>query len=399
MSRRVRLLHVTNDASAFTSHRLPLAKAAQEAGYDVHVAAPEHAALQRLAAMGFTVHAIPLGRRSLNPLKEQGTLRALTALFRKVKPDLVQTVTMKPNVYGGIAARRAKVPAVIATFAGLGYAFSSPRAKAKAIRAALMPMLRTALGGPTTWAIFENDGNRRQLVAAGVLPDERARLIKSIGVPLEEFPFLPAPDHEAPVVALASRMLWSKGVGEFVAAARRLRTEGVHARFALIGPLDLENPEGIPEAQLAAWRDSGDVEWWGRLPEVLDVFRRSDVLCLPSSYAEGVPRVLLEAAACGRPVIASDEAGCKEACQDGVSGFVVPVGDETALAKAIQRLVEDRALRIAMGAAGRRLVEAEFDQRLVVAKTLELYDEVLARTGAGGGRDGGAPFKPTPGSR
>lgn len=377
MTRPRKLLHVTNDAAAFAGHRLAMAKATQAAGFEVHVAAPPGPGLTAVALAGFAIHPIPLGRRSLAPWTELATLRALRDLYERLRPDIVHHVTIKPNVYGGLAAQRANVPAYLTTFAGLGYVFSSRRRQAKAIRAILVPLLRRALSSPHCTAVFENSGNRDRFVAAGIVPSKRAVVIKSVGVPLDEFPVLPEPEGEIPVFALASRMLWSKGVGEFVEAARRLRAEGAQARFVLIGPIDPGNPESIAEEQLTAWRDAGAVEVWGRLPESLDVFRRSDVLCLPSSYAEGVPRVLLEAAACGRPVIASDEAGCKEACQDGVTGFVVPVGDKAALADAIRKLAADRALRVKMGAAGRRFMEAEFDQREVIARTIALYTRLL----------------------
>ena len=352
-----------------------MARAAQHAGFEVHVATPPSAAAGRIAEGGFEWHSIPLSRRSAHPLRELGTIRALMSLYRRLAPDLIEHATIKPVLYGGLAARLTRRPAVVTWMTGLGYAFITSGRAASLGRALLGRWYRWVLRRPGVRVIFENPDDRQIFLDRGWAEPSAAHLIKGAGV--DPVQFTPAPEPGGvPVVALACRMLRDKGVGEFVAAARAVAETGRPARFALIGALDPGNPAAVSESTLRGWVDAGAVEWWGPKDDMPAVLRGAAVVCLPS-YREGLPRVLVEAAACGRAIVTTDVPGCREVVRDGVNGLLVPVRDAAALAEAIGQLLDDPARRRAMGAAGRVLMEREFSEERVVSATLGVYRDVL----------------------
>ena len=374
MSRK--LLYVDVWPKMFVLHRMGLAKAAQNAGYDIHVAAPDEAERQSIAAAGFHFHEIPLDRRSINPWREFRCIAALVRLFRELRPDLVHAMRLKPIVYGGIAARVTRASAIVYGTTGLGYAFSKNSIKTILLRTVLKAGFRQALRHPNCRILVENPDDASTLVSCGLVAAGMARVIKGVGIDLSQFPLLGQAEGE-PVVVLASRMLWDKGVGEFVSAAVRLRAEGVRARFALVGDTDPGNRSAVPASQLEEWKRLGIVEWWGWQKEMAPVFAQAHVVCLPSYYREGVPRILIEAAACGRPIVTTDAPGCREIVNHNHNGLLVPVKDSTALAAALRTLIEDPAMRERMGINGRALAAGEFSQECVNEATLRVYDELL----------------------
>ena len=371
---RGRLLFVVNDLGFFLSHRMPVAEAAAGDGWEVHIAAPpDPAAAARLEDAGFRLHRFDLDRHGTNPAAEAASLGALYRLFRRVAPDLVHLVTIKPVVYGGVAARLAGVPAVVSAVSGLGYVFSERSARARAIARAVRPLYRAALGHPRQRVIFQNEHDREALAALGARLGDRSEMIRGSGVCLETF--APAPEPEGPVtVMLPSRLLREKGVAEFVAAAERLRAEGLEARFVLVGAAPEGNPSRVPDEVLEGWRAAGAVEFWGHRDDMPKVLAQAHVVVLPSYYREGLPKVLLEAAACARPVITTDWPGCRDALVPGETGLVVPPRDGQALADAIRRLVGDTTARRRMGRAGRALAERAFCVRAVAERHLEIYE-------------------------
>jgi glycosyltransferase involved in cell wall biosynthesis len=283
-------------------------------------------------------------------------------------------------LYGGIAARLTGVPASVGALTGLGHVFVAAGPKARALRSVVARVMRFALGHPNGAIIFQNPDDQRILVERGIVPPDAAVLIRGSGVDLEQY--APAPEPDGPVlVVLASRMLWSKGVGEFVDAAQRLRRDGVHARFALVGGTDPGNPAAVPADTLTRWRDSGVLEWWGRKDDMPGVFASSHVVCLPSYYGEGVPKVLIEAAACGRPIVTTDAPGCREVVREGDNGLLVPMRDSEALAAALRRLIGSAQLRRVMGSRSREIAVAEFSVEHVIEATLALYERLLAPRG------------------
>ncbi|ACL67754.1 glycosyl transferase group 1 [Anaeromyxobacter dehalogenans 2CP-1] len=376
-----RVLFVVNSADFFLSHRLPIAMAARAAGFEVHVATPDSVVgVPRIRAEGFEHHAFPLGRRSLAVWTELRSIAALVALYRRIRPSVVHHVALKAVLYGSIAARLTRVPRVVNAVTGLGYLFSQEGARGAVIRAAALAIFRPVLRSQRVRVIFQNPDDQAEFVRAGVIRPEQAVLIRGSGVDMRQYAPHPEPSGP-PLVVFASRMLWDKGVAEFVEAAQLLKAKGSPARFALVGDTD-ENPAAVPAERLREWHERGIVEWWGRRSDMPQVFAQSALVVLPSVYREGVPKVLIEAAACGRPIVTTDTPGCREIVRDGVNGFLVPPRDGGAVAAAVEKLVASAELRRELGAESRRLAESEFAIDFVVRSTLELYGTAPATSAA-----------------
>ncbi len=374
-----RVLYVVNESFFFLSHRLPVGLAAQRAGFEVHIAAPaDHVWAPRdfdvsaLTRHGFVLHEIPLSRRGRSPLAEARTVLALIALYRALRPQLVHHMTIKPVLYGSLAARLVGVPAAVNLITGLGHLFSDQGVVSRALRQLAILGYRIAGGHRNSWTTCQNHSDRELLVRLGAISEQRSSVMRGSGVDLQTFrPTPPAPG--TPLVVLPARLLWDKGVGVFVEAAQRLRAQNVVARLAIVGDTQPSNPRSVPEATLREWHQSGVVEWWGRLDTMPEVFAQAHIVCLPSVYGEGVPKVLLEAGAAGRPVVATDIAGCREVVREGVTGLLVKPGDAGDLARALQHLIEAPDLRARMGNAARALAESEFGDGLIVEETLAIY--------------------------
>ncbi|RMD65445.1 MAG: glycosyltransferase family 1 protein [Alphaproteobacteria bacterium] len=376
--RAPRLLFTVNDAAFFVSHRLPIARAAAAAGYDVHVATAPGAAVSEIVSAGLIHHRVPLSRSGLNPGAEIRTFLALATLFRRLRPDLVHLVTIKPVIYGGLAARLTRCPAVVSAVPGLGSLFVARGVSAAVLRAGATFAYRLALGHRHGRVIFQNPDDRDWFIGRGLVKRDRWVLIKGSGVDMARFAPMPEPPESLgpPVVVLPARMLRDKGVAEFVAAARALRARGVAARFVLVGASDPGNPTAIPESDLRAWHAEGTVEWHGPAADMPAVLAGAHIVCLPS-YREGLPKSLIEAAACARPIVATDVPGCREIARHGENALLVPPRDAAALAEALARLIAEPALRRRLGARGRAIAEAEFALDSVIDQTLALYRTLL----------------------
>lgn len=374
MSIRPKILYFVTEDWYFCSHRLPLAIAAQQAGYEVVVVTRVNQHGELIQSHGLTLIHIELSRRSRNPFKELGVIWRLFRIYRKQRPDIVHHVALKPVLYGSIAARLVGVHAVVNALAGLGFLFVSKHWLAQVIRSLVESSFRLLLNRPNTRVIFQNPDDMGLLTSCGVLALGQGVLIRGSGVNTTQFDST-SEVNGVPLVVLASRMLWDKGVGEFVDAARLLRLHGIAARFILVGEGDSDNPASISSSQLSQWQDEGVVEWWGRRDDMAQIFAQSHVVCLPS-YREGLPKVLIEAAASGRPIVAADVPGCREIVSNGENGLLVPVRDVSALANAITQLIENPSQRIVMGKCGRAMVENEFSIEHVVSQTLSLYEEL-----------------------
>jgi glycosyltransferase involved in cell wall biosynthesis len=369
-----KLLYFVTEDWYFCSHRLPLAVAAKAAGYDVAVVTRVRDHGPAIEAAGLRLIPLELARGGRNPLTEWRTVWRLYRILRRERPALLHNVAMKPVLYGSLAAKLARVPRVVNALAGLGHIFGLDGGW---LQTGVKLAFRWLLNGRKRRVIVQNPDDLRLLVEACGLELGTAALIRGSGVDLAEFHPTPEP-NSAPVVVLAARMLWDKGVGEFVAAAEQLRREGVAARFALVGDSDDENLGAIPRRQLEQWRDVGAVEWWGKRTDMSAIFADCHIVCLPSYYGEGVPKVLLEAAAAGRPIVTTDMPGCREAVRDGENGLLVPPRDAPALAEALKRLLADADLRTRLGQRGRAMAEAEFGVARVIEETLAVYGELLA---------------------
>jgi glycosyltransferase involved in cell wall biosynthesis len=381
MSDPPRLLFVVNQTEFFLSHRLPVALAAQHHGYDVHIATPNSPRLGVIQEAGLTHHAVAFSRKGMHPVTELASVRALFRLYRKLRPDIVHHVTIKPVIYGSLAARLVGVPAVVNAVSGLGYVFILRGLKAIFLRRAVRWGYRFALSHPNSRVIFQNGDDLTLFTGDGLVRSDRAVIIKGSGVDLHRFTPTDQP-KEPPVVLLASRLLRDKGVYEFVDAARALQNDGVKARFVLVGDVDPGNPASLSAESMGGWARERVVEWWGPREDMPAVFAQAHIVCLPS-YREGLPKVLIEAAACGRPIVATDVPGCREIVRHNDNGLLVPATDSTALANALRQLIIDPALRKRMGRRGREIAVQEFGLDRVVAETLAVYRTLLAGPGRG----------------
>jgi glycosyltransferase involved in cell wall biosynthesis len=371
------LLYVVNVAWFFCLHRLHLARAARDAGFTVHVAtAPDFAEhVQQITGDGLRFHPLRLRRGRWSVLEECRLAVSLWGLYRRVRPDIVHHVTIKPVLCGTLAGRLAAVPAIVNSVSGLGFVFTATDRWAGVRRRAVERAYKTLLASRGIRVIFENSDDLQMFVARRLVKADQALLIRGVGVDLQRFRLLP-PRVGVPLIVLPARMLWDKGVREFCVAAAALQRGTLGARFALVGGLDKENPAAVPESWLREQHSRGVVEWWGLREDMVAVYAAAHVVCLPS-YREGLPTVLLEAAACGCALVATDVPGCREVVRDGDTGLLVPPRDPIALGAALRTLVMDPSLRARLSAAAHTRVAEEFSAERVRQATNGLYAGLL----------------------
>jgi glycosyltransferase involved in cell wall biosynthesis len=370
-TRQRKLLFLVTEDWYFVSHRLALAVAAREAGYAVSVATRVRRHGDVIRAAGVRLIPFENSRSSLNPFGELWTLVRLIVLWLREKPDVAHHVAIKPVLYGSLAARIAGTPRVINALAGMGWLFSSGHGLARALK----PLVRCALGlALRSGTVLVQNPDDASLLAGMGVPARLIRRIAGSGVDLAIFSPQPEP-RGTPMVLLCARLLWNKGVGEFIDAARLLRERKIAARFVLAGEPDLANPSVVPRERIDEWVAEGVVESAGWVQDMPRLFAQSSVVCLPSYYGEGIPKALIEAAASGRAIVTTDTPGCREAVHGGDNGLLVPPRDAAALADALARLLEDPLLRRQMGARGRKRAEQEFGADYVNGQTLALYAE------------------------
>lgn len=371
----MRLLIVVNVDWFFLSHRLPIALEAKKAGFEVHIATTITDRLNVIEAYGLKVHKLSLVRNKLGIFNTIKTIFELRNIFKIVNPDIVHLVTIKPVLLGGLLARWLKVPGLVTAVSGLGYVFMSRGFIARFRRWCVIRIYSMALKHPNQIVIFQNPDDRDSLLTSSSMQKINHVMIRGSGVDLKKYIVKPEPQDQL-VVLFPARLLADKGIFEFIAAAKLLRHRGQSARFVLAGLVDLENPTSVSHAQLYQWVEDGLVEYWGYRVDMPQVLASANVVVLPS-YREGLPKVLLEAAAAGRAVITTDVPGCRDAIESGVTGLLVPVRNINSLANGIEQLLSNADQRIAMGLAGRRLAEKEFDVQAVVEKHLSVYQALM----------------------
>lgn len=376
MSEKPKLLLFISEDYYYWSHRRPLARAALDAGYEVALVTRIGGMQSRIEADGVRVISLSISRGGTNPLRDLRMLVQLIGIYRRERPALVHHVAVKPVIYGSLAARITGVPNVVNALAGLGFAFISRSWHGRALGTLVRLLLRGALARGIL--ILQNPDDVSLLCRERLIDRERVRLVRGAGVDLDRFRPAPALPSGAPVVVLPARMLWDKGVGEFVAAARRLRAGGSSARFVLVGGRDEENPQGIDAPTLAEWQREGAVEWWGHREDMPAVLAQATIACLPS-YREGLPKALLEAAACALPLVATDVPGCREVVRNGENGLLVPPRDAVALAEALAALLADPGKRRTYATASRALAERDFAEKAIVSRVLAVYAEFAGR--------------------
>ncbi len=380
-ARRPKLLFLVTEDWYFCSHRLPAARAARAAGFDVVVATRVRAHGDRIRDEGFALRPIGWRRRGDGVLGAARAISEIARLYRAEQPDLVHHIALKSVLFGGIALRRAfprpeGAPVAIDSIMGLGSRFSAASFGARLRRPSLGIALRLAAARGRGWVIVQNPEDRDALITLGVAR-RRIVMIRGSGVDCSHFRALPDPDATTVTVALVSRMLRDKGVLDAVAAIRLLRRRGLRVELLLAGPTDPDNRGTLTAETLVSLTSDAGIEWLGPVADVRAVWRRAAIAVLPSTYGEGVPKALLEAAACARPIVASDVPGCREVVRPGETGLLVPLRDIQRLADAIAALAGDPVRRKAMGRAGRELIEREFAEEIVARETLAVYDAVL----------------------
>ena len=365
-----KILFVVNVDWFFISHRLPIALAAINDGFEVHLACAITNKRDVLEGHGIIVHPLAFSRSGTGFLKELKTIKLLYNVVCAVAPEIIHTITIKPVLYGNIIARILSIPIRISSISGLGYIFIENNFKAKLMRSLISQLYKLSLTGSQK-IIFQNKSDRNILRKICCISKNQELLIRGSGVDLNEYTVSPEPEGR-PVVMMIARLLIDKGVNEFAEAASIIKAQRDDVRMCLVGDVDLENPNSVSTTQIQRWVDTGQLEHWGYSHNVVESISKSNVMVLPS-YREGLPKSLIEAAACGRAVITTDVPGCRDAIEINSTGLLVPVKSSVALAKAILKLIDDGALRKKMAINGRALAEEAFDINDVINKHLSLY--------------------------
>ncbi len=372
-----RLLFLVTEDWYFWTHRVPVAAAAMKAGFDVTVATrvQEHGHL--MEAMGIEVIPLSLRRSNWNAVGEVRAIAELIRVYRRVRPDVAHHVGLKPVIYGSIVAFLCGRPAVVNAVSGFGHVASDSGWRGRVVRAIVWSVYRLAFTlTHRLKVIVQNPENLQILLEDCVLPTERAALIRGVGVDLSRFAYRSERDS-IPVLMTGGRLLWNKGARDLVEAAEAVRGHGIECRVVIVGAPDVESPKAIPKEVLRQWEVEGKAEWWGHRDDMEDVLAHANVVVLYTTYGEGVPKILIEAAAVGRAVVATDVPGCREIVRHGENGLLVPPGEPEALREAIETLASDRSLRKRMGKRGREIAVAEFSEQEFVSRTLAVYSELL----------------------
>lgn len=372
-----RILYVCNDADYFSAHRAHLARRLNAEGWDVHVACGGD-----LSALGaeFTIHPLDVERRHFSPRRDLTLVGRLRSLIRALKPEVVHLITMKPIVFAAAAAllvgRRSRVSTrFVATFPGLGRVFEDRGAYARAQRAVVGSFLKLLFSKPGAHATFENRADRDRLVSAGILQAGQAVVLPGAGLDLSRFSRRGgSPDRFS--VLWASRLVRGKGLTQFAEAARMAHANGDAIDFIACGQADPGHADNLPQAEIEAIASHLSLRFLGHVKDMPDLLASVDAICLPSSYREGLPRLLIEAAASSLPMIASDVPGCREIVEDGVNGIILPDTSALSIYRAVRRLAGDRAEARRMGEEARVTVHRNgYDERLIQDRTIELYNK------------------------
>lgn len=371
----MKIIYTVNVDWFFLSHRLPIALKALQNGAEVWVVTADTGHKEEIESYGFKFVDFPFSRRGTNLISEVSDLPRLYKLYRKIKPDLVHHVTIKPVIYGSLVARLMNNIKVVNAVTGMGFAFSEDD-KASKISFLVKKAYRVALNSSNVNVIFQNEKDREIFLNEDLVEKEQTTLIRGSGVDCDEFKPTQDKSNEE-IVLLASRMIWDKGIQEFVEAAKTVKEQKPEVRFILAGKADQGNPNVVPEETLRSWTEEGHVEWLGHVDNMIELIQKSTIVTLPTFYPEGVPKILIESASTGKPIITTNRPGCNDIVKDGENGILIPEKDSQALADAILSLLNDPQKMEQFGKRGRELVLEEFSEDIVVSKTMKLYEELL----------------------
>ncbi|GGF00177.1 glycosyltransferase family 4 protein [Pseudoalteromonas sp. BZK2] len=377
---KVKLLFVVNVDWFFISHRLPIALKAQQQGFKVTIACRFTSHKAELKNMGFEVIELPFNRSGGGFFAELKTIKLLKDTIVKVKPDVVHAVTIKPVLYAGLALKmmKKKIP-FVAAISGLGYVFTANTLRAKVTKIIASLFYKVSLSHPLKTVIFQNSSDEAILTEVTGLTVQDKTLIKGSGADLSVYNFTPEIEDGHISVVMACRLLKEKGVYEFVNASKLVKDKYPNSKFVLVGSPDIENPNTVKQSEIDSWVADGIIEYLGQRNDIPDIFSSSNIVCLPSYYGEGVPKVLIEAAACGRAIVTTTNPGCRDAIIDNQTGLAVPPRNADSLAKAIIKLIENPNQRRAMGTAARDFAVEQFDVKQVVNKHIKIYQDLIER--------------------
>ncbi|GAB4337652.1 MAG: glycosyltransferase family 4 protein [Calditrichia bacterium] len=359
----------------FYTHRLPVAKAALKEGFEVSVITKPGDFVEKIEKENIRLIPINFSRNSLNPFRESLTILKLWKIYRSEKPDIVHHVALKPILYGSIAAKlNFNKIKIVNAFAGGGWLFTSNSSLSKFLKRIINILKKIAI--KNTFIIVQNYDDYNSLREQ--VSNSPIYAILGSGVDPEEYYFCPDPENEVVTVSLVSRMLWEKGVADFIDAIRILKRKGVKANFLLAGGTDEGNPSSIPISIINGWEKEGLIKYLGYVENIMTLYEKTNIICLPSYYGEGLPKSLIEAASSGKPIVTTDWIGCREIVKDGLNGILVPIKNAEKLADALEKLILNKKLRVEMGKKGRELVVNHFTTEIVVKNTLNVYHKCLS---------------------
>lgn len=371
--RRPTLAFLISEDWFFVSHFWARAQAAQKEGWRVIVLSRPGTHFKSIQESGIEFIPLDISRKSINPFKGLGFILKLASIYRHLKPDLVHHIALKPIILGGFAARLAKIPAIVNAPVGLGFIFASQRLLARALRPLVKLNLRITLNSKHGITIFENPDDLEFMVENRLVQRKHTRLIRGAGVDTSRF--APVPERTGKIrVLFAARLIYEKGILDFIKAAEILKGK---AEFYIAGAPDYSNPNPVHEHRLKQWEAAETICWLGPVADMASLLKDIHIFALPSIYREGLPKVLLESMASGKPVVATDVPGCREAVINGETGFLTPPHDPQALAQALATLIENPALRAQMGTSGRMRIINDFSDDVVCQQTIEVYNEII----------------------
>lgn len=372
------LLYFVNVDWFFISHRLPIALKALQQGFHVVIACRFTTHREQLESMGFETYEIPFSRSGVGLFSEMKTLLNVRQVISLTRPDIIHSITIKPVIYSGLMRKTLfRKSAMVSAISGLGYVFTSPTLRARLIKLTVSLLYKISLSGKRKIVIFQNISDESILSnIVGLTRDDKV-LIKGSGADLNVYNYKPEMEECSVKVSMACRLLKDKGVYEYIEAAKLVKEKYPDVDFLLIGTPDIENPNSVMIHEIEKWANDGVVKYLGHRTDIAEIFSQSNIVCLPSFYGEGVPKVLIEAAACGRAIVTTNNPGCRDAIIHGQTGLCVPIKNSQALAGAIISLIEQPELRRKMGIAARDFAEQEFDVNSVVDKHMSIYNRLI----------------------
>jgi len=376
MSNKINLLYFVVEDWYFWSHRKSLALAAANKGFEIHVMTRVNKHGEKIRELGFNLIPIELDRHGGNLYYELILLLQVIKTYKRLKPEIVHHISTKPILYGTIAAVFSKISHVVNTFPGFGYLFNSQKIKHKIVSNILKKVFILLFKKKSLMVIVQNIDNAEYLVNEGICNKKSITIIKGSGVDLGEY--LPSNvKKKVPVILFAARLLWQKGIADFISAAGIVKKNRESVRFIIVGKPDTNNPDSVTIADLLKWDVKERVEWWGYRSDMATVIAQSSIVVLPTFYGEGVPRILIESAACGKPIITTNIPGCRDIVKHEINGFLVPTHDPVTIARYLERLIDDHELCLKMGSEGRKMVASEFAIEKINTETLQVYDKLL----------------------